>query len=120
MMHYELPILATPQDFERLRMSLRAKICHGCPYLTPGSESFGIEEQPKCEETCEIFTHLPRLIEAARRVDPMAGRFERVVNTEIRNICDTNPPPADTTGRRRPLIRHRRALIRELSSIVRH
>lgn len=117
-MHHALSILASPQELERVQLSLRAKICRDCPYRTAGSESFRIDDQPNCETSCEIFTYLPQLIEAAACADPMAGNFSRVIRARIRAICDQNPAPIGTSGRRRPLVRHRRAIVSELAKLL--
>lgn len=117
-MRHALSILASPQELERARLSLRANICGDCPYRTAGSESFRIDDQPTCETNCEVFAHLPQLIQAAACADPMVGNFSRVVRARIRAICDQNSAPIGTSGRRRPLIRHRRAIVNQLAKLL--
>ncbi len=115
-MDNELIVQPPSRELERAKLSLRADICKDCPHRTK-TPSFELDDQPDCERECEVFTHLPELVDAANRVEPMVGSFEQVMNQSITNICEHTTPPPSARGKRRKLQRYRHAITRTLAKV---
>ena len=81
---------------------VRARVCAGCPGLTPGDEP--IDQARACESDCQPFRHLPRLWGIAVRTDPMAGHVGPAL---LRAVHEIDPPgpsaPPDRARRNRAI-----------------
>ena len=67
---------------ERVRQSIRVKVCSGCPQRTAGCDANSDTPRP-CEAGCVLFQSLPRLWDLAVRIDPMVGRFDSAMSRAV-------------------------------------
>jgi hypothetical protein len=106
---------------EQVKNELRARVCQHCPLRHPGRPGDRIDtsESLDCEATCELYEHLPKLTELARRVDPMIRSVDTVlqhkISQAIQSIHDARP---GYDGRSSPLNRHRRCVVQTLTELV--
>ncbi len=63
---------STP-NLEDVQRHVRAQVCAGCPYRTPGTDADRPDQPRPCENDCPLFVQLPVLAETARQVDPLVG-----------------------------------------------
>ncbi len=117
-MRYPLTVISRATPYERAEIAMRSHLCSHCPYRSRDKEWSGIDSPRACESRCPFFQELPRLVQAARYLDPMVGRLHRVMDARLREVCRRLPRSAE--GRRAFLLMHRQQIIDDLAKITAH
>ena len=89
------------------KVAIREQVCAVCFRCPPNPENFPSSRPRDCEPSCEVFLHLPRLIELVRRFggEQPCG-YETIVGNLPCGACGSSIRCTDTCKTQRPLDRY--------------
>lgn len=106
---------------DQVKSALRARACQFCPLRHPGQpgDPLDVERPLDCEPACDLFTHVPKLYEVARHLDPMLRSYDQGLGSKISEVVRSiGESQSGHDGRSSPLRRHRQCIIRTLTELV--